>query len=943
MSAKEEIIIKGARENNLKNVSLTLPKNKLIVFTGLSGSGKSSLAFNTIYEEGRRKYVDSLSNYARLFLGGTSKPDVDSIEGLSPSISIEQKKTHNNPRSTVGTVTEIYDYFRLLFARIGHPFCPKHNIEITAQTNKDIIEGIYSLTNESKLYILAPVVDGEKGTFVNLIEKLKKEGFIRLKVDGQIMNLDDKIELEKNIRHNIDIVVDRVVLNEENRNRIAEAIEVAIDYSKGLVKVETTEGEVKSFSKLHSCIYKDFDMPKIDTRLFSFNSPYGSCEQCKGLGVDLKASFDLLVPEKWRSINEGAIKIFENTVNTSNLEWQEFDNLLYHYHIDKDTPIEDLSEKELKIIKYGSNEEIEFVMETVNGNKMRRCKFIDGILTKVERNYFETQSEMKRDWLGKFMGTITCSKCHGSRLNQYPLAVRIDGKNIDDFVRMSVDDALLTIERLHISEEEKVISNLIIAELTHRLKFLNNVGLNYLTLNRNAETLSGGESQRIKLATQIGSNLTGVLYVLDEPSIGLHQKDNERLIHTLKDMVNIGNTLIVVEHDEETMRAADYLVDIGPKAGVHGGEIIATGSINDLIKEPRSITGKYLSGELKIDTPTSRRSGNGQVLTILGASENNLQNIDVKIPLGKFVGVTGVSGSGKSTLVNEILVKGVQKYLNMAVEGEIGKFKSISGIKNTDKIVQVSQSPIGRTPRSNPATYTSVFDDIRDIFASTEEARLRAYSKGRFSFNVPGGRCEKCQGDGSIKIEMHFLPDVYVPCDECDGQRYNRETLEIKYHNKNISQVLNMTVDEALEFFATRANIVQKLETMQKVGLGYIKLGQSSTTLSGGEAQRVKLATYLQKKPTGKTIYVLDEPTTGLHSYDVTNLLKVLNQIVDNGDTVIVIEHNLDVIKNCDYLIDLGPEGGVNGGRIIATGTPEQVAENSNSYTGLYLKDILKK
>ena len=943
MSAKEEIIIKGARENNLKNVSLTLPKNKLIVFTGLSGSGKSSLAFNTIYEEGRRKYVDSLSNYARLFLGGTSKPDVDSIEGLSPSISIEQKKTHNNPRSTVGTVTEIYDYFRLLFARIGHPFCPKHNIEITAQTNKDIIEGIYSLTNESKLYILAPVVDGEKGTFVNLIEKLKKEGFIRLKVDGQIMNLDDKIELEKNIRHNIDIVVDRVVLNEENRNRIAEAIEVAIDYSKGLVKVETTEGEVKSFSKLHSCIYKDFDMPKIDTRLFSFNSPYGSCEQCKGLGVDLKASFDLLVPEKWRSINEGAIKIFENTVNTSNLEWQEFDNLLYHYHIDKDTPIEDLSEKELKIIKYGSNEEIEFVMETVNGNKMRRCKFIDGILTKVERNYFETQSEMKRDWLGKFMGTITCSKCHGSRLNQYPLAVRIDGKNIDDFVRMSVDDALLTIERLHISEEEKVISNLIIAELTHRLKFLKNVGLNYLTLNRNAETLSGGESQRIKLATQIGSNLTGVLYVLDEPSIGLHQKDNERLIHTLKDMVNIGNTLIVVEHDEETMRAADYLVDIGPKAGVHGGEIIATGSINDLIKEPRSITGKYLSGELKIDTPTSRRSGNGQVLAILGASENNLQNIDVKIPLGKFVGVTGVSGSGKSTLVNEILVKGVQKYLNMAVEGEIGKFKSISGIKNTDKIVQVSQSPIGRTPRSNPATYTSVFDDIRDIFASTEEARLRAYSKGRFSFNVPGGRCEKCQGDGSIKIEMHFLPDVYVPCDECDGQRYNRETLEIKYHNKNISQVLNMTVDDALEFFATRANIVQKLETMQKVGLGYIKLGQSSTTLSGGEAQRVKLATYLQKKPTGKTIYVLDEPTTGLHSYDVTNLLKVLNQIVDNGDTVIVIEHNLDVIKNCDYLIDLGPEGGVNGGRIIATGTPEQVAENSNSYTGLYLKDILKK
>ncbi|WP_027120414.1 excinuclease ABC subunit UvrA [Mycoplasmopsis lipofaciens] len=943
MSAKEEIIIKGAKENNLKNISLTIPKNKLIVFTGLSGSGKSSLAFNTIYEEGRRKYVDSLSNYARLFLGGTSKPDVDSIDGLSPSISIEQKTTHNNPRSTVGTVTEIYDYFRLLFARIGVPFCPKHKIEITSQTNKDILNSIYSLPQNSKLYILSPIIDGEKGTHANTIEKLRKEGFIRIKVDNQIMNLDEKIELEKNIKHTIDIVVDRIVLNEESKNRISEAIDIAISYSKGLVKIETTDGVIKTFSKLHSCIYKDFEMPKIDTRLFSFNSPFGMCQKCKGLGVDLKADFDQVAPEQWRSINEGGIKYFQNTVNSQNLEWQEFDVLLNYYNIDKNRPIENLSKKELDIIKYGSEDEIEFVIVSSNNNKYRRTKFIEGILTKIERLYYETSSQKIRDWLKKYMGTFECQKCHGSRLNKYALAVQVNGKSINDFARMSVDEALIHVENLKLNEEQKTISNLIINELVNRLRFLKNVGLNYLTLNRNAETLSGGESQRIKLATQIGSNLTGVLYVLDEPSIGLHQKDNDRLIKTLKKMVDIGNTLIVVEHDEETIKSADYLIDIGPKAGIHGGEVVAQGQIQDLINENKSITGKYLSGEWKIDVPKSRRSGNGKVVTIHEANQNNLKKITVKFPLGKFIGVTGLSGSGKSTLVNEIFVKGTEKALNKNFQGKIGTFKSISGLKNVDKIISVNQSPIGRTPRSNPATYTSVFDEIREIFATVEESRIRGYSRSRFSFNVPGGRCEKCSGDGLIKIEMHFLPDVYITCDQCDGERYNRETLEIKYHNKNISDVLNMTVDEAVEFFGARVNVKQKLETLQAVGLGYIKLGQSSTTLSGGEAQRVKLATYLQKKPTGKTVYVLDEPTTGLHTYDVSNLLKVLNKIVDNGDTVIVIEHNLDVIKNCDYIIDLGPEGGINGGEVVAAGTPEQISENLNSYTGLYLKELLNK
>ncbi|ADR24976.1 excinuclease ABC subunit UvrA [Mycoplasma bovis] len=941
MSARDQIIIHGAKENNLKNIDLTIPQNQLIVFTGLSGSGKSSLAFNTIYEEGRRRYVDSLSNYARLFLGGTNKPNVDSIEGLSPSISIEQKTTHNNPRSTVGTVTEIYDYFRLLFARIGKPYCPNHKIPITTQTNNDILKSIYEFPDQTRLYILSPIIDGEKGTHANLFEKLKKDGFLRVQVDGQIYSLDDEIKLEKNIKHYIDIVVDRVVLNEENQNRISEAISVALDYSKGLLKVETTEGEIKKFSKLHSCIYKDFDMPKIDTKLFSFNAPFGSCELCKGLGVNLRADFDALVPEKWRTINDGAIKIYANIVNSQNLEWQEFDILLNTYKIDKNTPIDQLSKEEIEIIKYGSKEDIEYVLVSSSGNKTRRNRHIPGILEKIENDYFNTSSERIRDWLKKYMGSFTCEKCKGSRLNKYALSIKVNDFNIDDFTRMSVEDVLETLENLKLNSEETYISQLILNELYNRLYFLKNVGLGYLTLNRNAETLSGGESQRIKLATQIGSNLTGVLYVLDEPSIGLHQKDNEKLIQTLKNMVNLGNTLIVVEHDEDTIKSADYIVDIGPYAGVHGGKIVAQGTLEDIKNCEESLTGNYLSGKRKILTPSFRRSGNGKTLIINGASENNLKNINVKFPLGKFIGVTGVSGSGKSSLVNEILVKGLTKYLSKSQTEKVGKFSSFSGSFNVDKIVAVNQSPIGRTPRSNPATYTSVFDDIRDIFASVEESKARGYAKGRFSFNVPGGRCEKCSGDGYLKIEMHFLPDVYVPCDECEGKRYNRETLEIKYRGKNIADVLDMTVEDALVFFEARANIKNKLQTLSDVGLNYIKLGQPSTTLSGGEAQRVKLATYLQKPPTGKTIYVLDEPTTGLHSYDVANLLSVLNKIVDNGDTVVVIEHNLDVIKCCDHIIDLGPDGGKNGGMVIATGTPEQVAKIEKSYTGQYLKKIL--
>ncbi|MGX9395559.1 excinuclease ABC subunit UvrA [Mycoplasma sp. 3341] len=937
----DKIIIKGARENNLKNIDLEIPRGKLVVFTGLSGSGKSSLAFNTIYEEGRRRYVDSLSSYARQFLGNTKRPNVDSIEGLSPSISIEQKTTHNNPRSIVGTVTEIYDYLRLLYARIGKAYCPKHNIEIKAQKLKDIIDAIFQLPENTKLYILAPVVQGEKGTHQVLLAKLKKDGFVRVKINDAIFSLDDEIKLDKNKRWNIDIVIDRLTLKYDMRQRISEAVEIALGYSKGLVNVHEVDGATQQFSIFHACEYGDFDMPKIEPKLFSFNSPFGMCEECKGLGVKQSVDVNKLIPNFKRSIRGGGIKYFENTVNTTNLEWQEFKVLLDHYDISIDLPLEKIEQDKMRILLYGSDEPLTYTLISASGNKYNRSGYIEGIATMLERKYLETTSEDIRAWYGKFMSEIVCSSCKGARLNPKALAVKLGNQNIYEACKNDINTLLEFINNLELDATEKEIANLILIEIKHRLEFLVNVGLDYLTLNRKAETLSGGESQRIRLATQIGANLTGILYVLDEPSIGLHQADNRKLLNSLRKMVDIGNTLVVVEHDEETIFDADYIVDIGPKAGEEGGYVVATGSVEDIAKAPESITGKYLSGEWKIAVPESRRSGNGKVLKIKGASMNNLKKVDVDIPLGKLVCVTGVSGSGKSTLVNEVIVNELNKYINeFNYESEIAK---MSGYVNIDKIIQITQSPIGRTPRSNPATYTSVFDDIRDVFANVEESRFRGYTKGRFSFNVPGGRCDKCQGDGVIKIEMHFLPDVYVDCDHCDGKRYNLETLEIKYHGKNINDVLNMRIKEAYEFFAAKKKIQDKLKTLMDVGLDYIQLGQSATTLSGGEAQRVKLATFLQKKPTGKTLYVLDEPTTGLHTHDVKKLLSVINRIVDSGDSVLVIEHNLDVIKSADHIIDLGPGGGRYGGKIVATGTPEQVSLVNGSLTGKYLAEMLKK
>ena len=937
----EKIIIKGAKENNLKNVDVTLPKNKFIVFTGLSGSGKSSLAFNTIYEEGRRRYVDSLSSYARQFLGGTKKPDVESIEGLSPAISIEQKTTHNNPRSIVGTVTEIYDYLRLLYARIGKPFCPTHKIEITAQKLKDIIGSVFKYPEGEKIYILSPVVTNEKGSHQVLLAKLKRDGFLRVKINGEIFELDKDINLDKNKKWTIELVIDRLVLSPDQLSRVSEAIENALEYSNGLVTIEALSKEKRTFSIQHSCEYGDFDMPKIEPKLFSFNAPAGMCPNCKGLGYLQKASFDLIAPDKNLSINEGGIKYYKNLVGTQNLEWQEFANLMDFYNIDLDTPLRDLSDEELNIIKYGSYEEIPMVRISTSGNRYEGTRFVEGILPKIERKYMETVSEEYRTYYKKYLTDTLCPECKGQRLNKYALAVKLDKLNIFELSNKSIDELLQFIENLKLTEYEQEVCSLILNELKHRLEFLINVGLNYLTLNRKAETLSGGEAQRIRLATQIGSALTGVLYVMDEPSIGLHQKDNQRLINSLRKIVDIGNTLIVVEHDEETIREADYIVDIGPEAGEKGGKIVAYGSLEDICSAPESITGKYLSGVWQIDVPKTRRSGNGKVLTLKNATANNLKNITVGFPLGKLIVVTGVSGSGKSSLVNEELSNALNKYLNSAAY-DIRDDKKLTGQINVDALISVNQSPIGRTPRSNPATYTSLFDDIREIFAMVEESKEKGFTKSRFSFNVPGGRCDKCYGDGVLRIEMHFLPDVYVVCDHCDGKRYNLETLEIKYHGKNINDVLEMTVAEAYAFFINRPKLRTKLQLLMDVGLDYIKLGQSSTTLSGGEAQRVKLATYLQKKPTGKSLYILDEPTTGLHTHDVKKLLSVLNRIVDNGDTVLVIEHNLDVIKNADFIIDLGPNGGKNGGQIVATGTPEQVAKNEISYTAEYLRKILK-
>lgn len=935
----QEIIIKGAKENNLKNVSLSIPKNKLIVFTGLSGSGKSSLAFNTIYEEGRRRYIDSLSNYARNFLGGTSKPNVDSIDGLSPAIAIEQKTTHNNPRSTVATTTEIYDFLRLLYARIGKPYCPNHKIEIRGKTNKDILDAIFSYPKNSKMIVLSPVVQGEKGTHSILLEKLRKQGFVRVDIDNQTYQLDQDIELDKNKHHNIDIIVDRIVINQENYSRISESIKVALEYGNDILKIRVIGQEDKIFSKLHSCIHGDFEMPIIEPKLFSFNSPYGMCQKCRGLGLQLRANWDLIVPDKSLTIQEGAIDYYKARDKT-NIEWQEFQVLLAKHQIKLNTPINRLTNSEIDIIKYGDDEEITFEVTSASKNVFKRTKKIEGLLNKVERLFVDTSSTMVRKWLNKYMTEIPCDVCHGKRLNKHALSIYIENHNINDLVEKSIENLLNFVENIELTENEKEISSLVISEIKNRLFFLNNVGLGYLTLNRKSETLSGGESQRIRLATQIGTNLTGVLYVLDEPSIGLHQKDNQRLLDSLKKMVEIGNTLIVVEHDEETILEAEHIVDIGPYAGEKGGEIIAQGTIQDIINQPNSITGQFLSKKEIIPTPKNRRSGNGKVITIKGAKENNLNNINVKFPLGKLIGVCGVSGSGKSTLVNQILVNGVKQYLKLNHE-PVGKHNSIDNVGFIDKLIDIDQSAIGRTPRSNSATYTSVFDDIRDIYANTEEAKIRGYTKSQFSFNVDGGRCEKCRGEGVIKIEMHFLPDVYIECDHCEGKRYDRDTLEITYHGKNINDVLTMTVDNAYQLFINQANIKQKLKTLIDVGLGYIRLGQSSTTLSGGEAQRVKLATNLLKPATGRTLYVLDEPTTGLHSYDVRNLINVLNRIVDNGDTVIVIEHNLDVIKNCDYLIDLGPGGGIHGGKIIASGTPEQVSQVEQSYTGEYLQKYL--
>ena len=935
----DKIIIRGARENNLKNVNINLPKNKLIVMTGVSGSGKSSLAFDTIYAEGQRRYVESLSSYARQFLGVSEKPDVDSIEGLSPAISIDQKTTNNNPRSTVGTVTEIYDYLRLLFARIGVPYCPNHNIPIKSQTIEEMTDKVLKLEENSKIMILSPVVKGEKGTQVETLENLRKEGYVRVRIDGEIKDLSEEIILDKNKKHIIDVVVDRLIIKEGIRSRLFEDLEIASKLSGGKVVIDVVGKEEIIYSENFACPYCDYSLMELEPRIFSFNAPYGACPECKGLGFKEMIDADLVIPDKTKSLNEGAIVPFKNMEST-NIYIQKLEIICDKYKIDMNKPVEKLTKKELKIILNGDNSLIHFNFKTKGGKVYDSTEINDGVLSLLERRYRETSSEFIHDWLSTYIVEQECDLCHGSRLQKGVLNIFINKKNIHDLCLMSIKNLYEFINNLKLTKEEEKISGLLLKDIKDRLSFLINVGLDYLTLHRSASTLSGGESQRIRLATQIGSRLSGILYVLDEPSIGLHQRDNDRLISSLLQMRDLGNTLIVVEHDLDTMKVADYLVDVGPKAGFNGGYIVAEGTPEEVMKNEKSLTGRYLCGKEQIEVPKTRRKGNKKYLEVKGAKENNLKDIDVKFPLGKFICVTGVSGSGKSTLVNEILYKVLRNNLYRTKE-KPGKHKIVKGLENIDKVVDISQDPIGKSPRSNPATYVGVFDDIRDIFALTKESKIRGYEKGRFSFNVKGGRCEACWGDGVKKIEMHFLPDVYVPCEVCHGTRYNSETLQIKYKGKTIADVLDMTVEEALVFFENVPKIKNKLQTMSDVGLSYIKLGQSATTLSGGEAARVKLSKELQKKPTGKSLFILDEPTTGLHLDDIKKLLVILNRIVDNGDTVLVIEHNLDVIKVADHIIDLGPEGGDGGGEVIFSGTPEEIVQNDKSYTGKYLKGIL--
>lgn len=937
--AQNKIKIRGARAHNLKNIDVDIPKDKLVVVTGLSGSGKSSLAFDTLYAEGQRRYVESLSAYARQFLGQMDKPDVDSIDGLSPAISIDQKTTSKNPRSTVGTVTEINDFLRLLWARVGTPICPNDGHEITSQSPEQMVDKILELPERTKLQILAPIVRGKKGQHKKIIEKVKKDGFVRIIVDGEIHDVEEEIELDKNKKHDISVVVDRIVLKDGIRSRLFDSLEAALRLTNGNVAVDVIGDKMLQFSENFSCPYCGFTIGELEPRIFSFNAPFGACPDCDGIGVKLEVDKDLVIPDDTKTLNEGALAPW-NPISS-----KYYPTMLQQaceaFGIDMDTPFKDLPDKDKKIILYGAGDrEFHFKFESDFGGLKDIDTTFEGVIPNVERRYRETNSDFTRDVMRQYMTILTCQTCHGYRLNEQALSVKIAGKHIGEVSDFPINESLNFFENLTFSEQNQEIARPILKEIDDRLTFLKNVGLDYLTLSRSARTLSGGEAQRIRLATQIGSNLSGVMYVLDEPSIGLHQRDNDRLIASLKKMRDLGNTLIVVEHDEDTMRAADYLIDIGPGAGENGGQVIAAGTPKQVEKKRNSLTGQYLSGKKYIAIPSERRKGNGKKIVVKGASENNLKNIDVGFPLGEFIAVTGVSGSGKSTLVNMILKRALAQKLNHNSE-KPGKYQKIEGVENIEKIIDIDQTPIGRTPRSNPATYTGVFDDIRGLFAQTNQAKLRGYGKGRFSFNIKGGRCEACKGDGIIKIEMNFLPDVYVPCEVCHGTRYNSETLEVEYKDKNIADILNMTVSEALTFFEPIPKIKRKLQTIVDVGLGYVKLGQPATTLSGGEAQRMKLASELHKKSNGKTFYILDEPTTGLHSEDIKRLLEVLQRLVDKGNTVLVIEHNLDVIKTADYLIDLGPEGGDGGGQIVATGTPEEVIKVNDSYTGKYLKEVL--